>query len=74
MNTKLAGVLLWAGWFLASAIICSLLRTGAQLLAVRVLMPSMAQDLATAVIGVICLVVTMDIQAAYAGEPSEPTR
>ena len=70
MNSRLAGVLLWAGWFLASAVICSLLRTGAQLLALRVLTPTMAQDLATAVIGVICLVVTMDIQAAYRGEPT----
>ena len=70
MNRKLAGVLLWAGWFLASAVICSLLRTSAQLLAARVLTPTMAQDLATAIIGVIALVVTLDIQAAYRGEPT----
>ncbi|MFN2528594.1 MAG: hypothetical protein ABR584_07745 [Candidatus Baltobacteraceae bacterium] len=70
MNHKLAGVLLWAGWFLASAVICSLLRTSAMLLSSRVLTPSMAQDFATAAIGIICLVVTMDIQAAYRGEPT----
>jgi|GEM_PF-5011760 len=53
MNHKLAGMLLWAGWFLASAVICSLLRTSAMLLSARVLTPTMAQDFATAAIGII---------------------
>ncbi|MBC5815660.1 MAG: hypothetical protein GIW97_03875 [Candidatus Eremiobacteraeota bacterium] len=70
MNRKLAGVLLWAGWFLASAVICSLLRTSVLLLSGHILTPTMAQDFATAVIGIICLVVTMDIAAAYRGEPT----
>jgi len=36
----------------------------------HVLTPTMAQDFATAVIGIICLVVTMDIAAAYRSEPT----
>lgn len=63
-------MLLWAGWFLASADLCALLRIASELLSARALTAGVAQDFATAVIGVIALVVTLDIAAAYRGEPT----
>ena len=65
MNRKLIGLLLWAGWFLASAVIYSLLRIASELLRTHTLSPSMAQDFAGAVIGVIALIVTLEITEAY---------
>lgn len=70
MNRTLAGLLLWAGWFLASADLCALLRIGSELLAGRALTPVVSGEFASVVIGVIALIVTLDIGAAYNGEPT----
>ena len=70
MNRSLTALLLWAGWFLASAVICSLIRTGVELLATRALTPEMAQSFASAAIGTIALVVTQEIADAYSGQPT----
>lgn len=64
-------MLLWAGWFLASADLCALLRIGAELMLARTLTPLVAANFATVLIGVIALVVTLDIAAAYGdGHPA----
>ncbi|GAC1388475.1 MAG: hypothetical protein NVSMB31_02480 [Vulcanimicrobiaceae bacterium] len=70
MNRTLGSLLLWAGWFLASAVICSLLRIAAELWSTRILSGGMAQSFASAIVGVIALVVTLEITAAYTGEPT----
>lgn len=68
MNRGLQSLLLWAGWFLASADICALLRIAAELMSARALTALVAMNFATALIGVIALVVTLDIASAYSGE------
>lgn len=65
MNRNLVSLLLWASWFLASAVLGSLLRTSAELLATRALTAHMAQDFASASIGIIALIVTQEITDAY---------
>ena len=68
MNDRLAGMLLWAGWFLASSIVAALLKCAYSLITTRALLPDTAQNFAGAVIGIIALIVTLEIAEAYRGK------
>lgn len=69
MNSTPARLLLWASWFLASVILCSLLRIGIDLFANKTLTANLAQSFASVAIGIIALILTQEIVQVYGENP-----